>query len=74
MRTRYPVVTAFLVALTLLLSGLKLAGVTEMSWWWVLSPIVIPGAALLFCVLISVVIGMAATVSNRTRDRIRRRS
>lgn len=32
----------FLGALTILFIGLKLGGVIDWSWWWVLSPVWIP--------------------------------
>ena len=36
--------------LTILFIGLKLGGVINWSWWWVLSPIWLPIAVLLFIV------------------------
>jgi hypothetical protein len=39
-------------ALALLFIGLKLGGVINWSWWWVLSPIWIPLALLVFIILI----------------------
>lgn len=35
----------FLSLLTVLFIGLKLTGYIDWSWWWVLSPIWIPGLA-----------------------------
>ena len=34
--------------LTILFIGLKLGGIINWSWWWVLSPIWLPTAVLLF--------------------------
>ena len=34
--------------LTILFIGLKLGGIIDWSWWWVLSPIWLPIAVLLF--------------------------
>lgn len=41
--------------LTILFIGLKLGGIINWSWWWVLSPIWLPIAVLLFycCSVIS---------------------
>ena len=36
--------------LTILFIGLKLGGIINWSWWWVLSPIWLPIAVLLFIV------------------------
>ena len=50
-----------LTLLTVLFVGLKLGGVITWSWWWVLSPTLIP-LGLTLCVLIValfVVIGLA---------------
>lgn len=42
--------------LTILFIGLKLGGVIDWSWWWVLSPLWIPTALVIIFVLIFVVI------------------
>lgn len=46
----------FTSLLTLLFIGLKLGGVINWSWWWVLSPLWIPTALVLIFILIFVVI------------------
>ena len=46
----------FLGALTILFIGLKLWGAIDWSWWWVLSPLWLPVAAVL--VLCAILIGL----------------
>lgn len=38
---------SFLGALTILFIGLKLGGVIDWSWWWVLAPVWVPTAIIL---------------------------
>ncbi len=50
----------FLGLLTLLFIGLKLGGVIEWSWVWVLSPIWIPiAAAILFIIVVAIVAALS---------------
>lgn len=44
--------TGFCSLLTILFIGLKLGGVIAWSWWWVLAPLWIPLALLLFVLAI----------------------
>lgn len=44
--------TGFCSLLTILFIGLKLCGVIAWSWWWVLAPLWIPLALLLFVLAI----------------------
>jgi hypothetical protein len=44
----------FLGLLTIVFITLKLTGVINWSWWWVLSPILIPWAVFLFVFVIAV--------------------
>ena len=46
----------FFGALTLLFIGLRLGGVIDWSWWWVLSPTLIPLAFVLATILVATVI------------------
>lgn len=49
----------FTGALTVLFVGLKLGGVIDWSWWWVLSPLWIVTAAAVVIALVVVVISAA---------------
>ena len=55
----------FAGALTLLFIGLKLGGVIDWSWWWVLSPLWI--SALLGVLILGAVLAGAALVAARRR-------
>lgn len=46
----------FFGALTLLFIGLRFGGVIDWSWWWVLSPTLIPLAFVLATILVATVI------------------
>lgn len=48
----------FFGMLTILFIGLKLANIIDWSWWWVLSPTLIPIALLFIILLIGVLIGL----------------
>lgn len=48
----------FFGLLTILFIGLKLTGYIQWSWWWVLSPTLIPIAILLVIVVVMVAMGM----------------
>lgn len=49
----YSTPSFFFEGLTLLFIGLKLGGVVDWSWWWVLAPLWIPaGIALVFLAVI----------------------
>lgn len=43
----------FLGLLTILFIGLKLGNVIDWSWWWVLSPILIPACITLIVIIIA---------------------
>lgn len=50
----------FTSLLTLLFIGLKLGGVINWSWWWVLSPLWIPTAlVIIFALIFFVILGRA---------------
>lgn len=49
----------FVGALLLLFIGLRLGGVIDWSWWWVLSPLWIPLAVAVVVMLIAFVIDLA---------------
>jgi len=52
--------------LTILFIGLKLGGVIDWSWWWVLSPLWISiGLFILIIVVVAIVAGLVAYFSNR---------
>lgn len=51
----------FLQALALVFIGLKLAGFIDWSWWLVLSPILIPLAVFIACIIILGVIKFIET-------------
>lgn len=44
----------FLSLLTVLFIGLKLTGFITWSWWWVLSPMLLPVIGLIFMLVLSV--------------------
>lgn len=48
----------FLPLLAILFIGLKLGGVIAWSWWWVLSPLWIPGA-----IVLSILAALAITAT-----------
>lgn len=52
--------TLLIVLLTVAFVVLKLVGVIAWSWWWVLSPLWLPSAALLALALVFVLIGVVA--------------
>lgn len=63
--------------LAILFIGLKLGGVIDWSWWWVLSPLWIPLALILAVVAVCFLIAGLATLvggvlSSRSRSRRRR--
>ena len=67
---RHRSITAF-EALTLMLVGLKLAGVINISWWWVLSPVWVPVSVimlLLLTVLFLIFMGRALVYIKRRRS------
>lgn len=45
--------------LTVLFVGLKLTGHIAWSWWWVLSPLWIPGAAVIVFLLVLALLALA---------------
>lgn len=45
--------------LTVLFVGLKLTGHIAWSWWWVLSPMWIPGAAVIVFLLVLALLALA---------------
>lgn len=49
----------FTIGLTLLFITLKMVGVIDWSWWWVLSPIWISLALVLLVIIVFVVTGVA---------------
>jgi hypothetical protein len=53
----------FLGTLTIVFVVLKLCGVIEWSWWWVLSPLWIPAAlfalGLLFCLGVAIIVDLS---------------
>ncbi len=53
----------FLGMLTILFIGLKLGGVIDWSWWWVLSPMWLPIAIVL--VLAAIYIGLDIIFGNK---------
>ena len=53
----------FLGMLTILFIGLKLGGVIDWSWWWVLSPMWLPIA--IFLVLAAIYIGLDIIFGNK---------
>jgi hypothetical protein len=52
----------FCSLLTLLFIGLKLTGYIAWSWWWVLSPILIPSALILSMLFIAVLVYMVLSL------------
>mgnify|MGYP001562944250 CR=1 FL=1 len=52
--------TWVIYALTLLFVAFKLAKIIDWSWWWILSPIWIPLAGLLFIIVIAAICGTLA--------------
>jgi hypothetical protein len=50
----------FLGLLTVLFIGLKLTGYINWSWWWVLSPILIPWSIVLVLFFIVLVVKLAS--------------
>ena len=56
-----------LEALTLILVGLKLFGIINISWWWVLSPVWVPVSVVIIILLI-IVIGSTIVYVKRRED------
>lgn len=50
----------FLGLLTVLFIGLKLTGYINWSWWWVLSPILIPWSIVLVLFFIVLIVKLAS--------------
>ncbi|AYP68334.1 hypothetical protein PQE75_gp145 [Bacillus phage vB_BcoS-136] len=48
----------FLGLLTILFIGLKLTGFVEWSWWWVLSPMLIPFSIALIILVVMIIFAM----------------
>lgn len=46
---------------------LKLTGVIDWSWWWILSPIWIPAAAVLALIVVVIVLALVKTLTAETQ-------
>lgn len=54
--------------LAILFTGLKLTGLIDWSWWWVLSPIWIPLTISFLLLLVIAIIAMVAEVKRQLRQ------
>lgn len=60
----------FMQALALLFIGLKLGGVINWSWWWVLSPLWIPIVVFLCIFIVAMVFVLVVTICVSLWDRL----